>query len=170
MSLCVWLVSLSICPQGSFMSEHMIESYRGRSDVVNSALKRTDHGSLLCDSCGEAVPTLPGQVCGALPTVCPEIPGKAAQTTALLSHLHGVPAAGSSVCVTPQSCSGESGSPHVPCWRAAVGSSVPWARRSSQRSHLRVCSRARWWAWSEHSSEELRTAGLWVWLLYSFLP
>lgn len=49
------------------MSEHMIESYRGRSDVVNSALKPTDRGSLLCDSCGEAVPTLPGQVCGALP-------------------------------------------------------------------------------------------------------
>lgn len=67
LSLCVWLISLSICPQGSFMSEHMIESYRGRSDAVNSALKRTDHGSLLCETCGEAVPTLPWQVCGALP-------------------------------------------------------------------------------------------------------
>lgn len=57
------------------MSEHMIQSYRERSDAVNSALKRTDHGSLLCETCGEAVPMLPWQGMWSPHTVCPKIPG-----------------------------------------------------------------------------------------------
>ena len=138
--LCVWLISLSVCPQVSFLSEHMIESYRGRSGAVHSALKRADHGPLRWDlwrGCARA------SVAGVWspPTARPKISGKAAQTRALPSHLHGGRAAGSSVHVTPESRSGESsGSPHLPCWRAAVGSSVPWARHSSQRSHLGVCA------------------------------
>lgn len=93
-------------------------------------------------------------VWGVSPILCPEIPRKSEQTRAL--RLHRGHAARASVCFTSLHIAGGT--------LFALGCLVrgqlwvcqpPRRRRSSLRSHpWGLCSRVKWWAWSERSSED----------------